>query len=257
VDPQADTMWKSRIEQAVRDDQLRLLYQPIVNLQGEDVPRYNVFLRLLGEDGQVYEPNDFLPPAERTGVAAPLDHWVIQQAASVLAEELKRDDRTMFFLKLSQGSLDGEPVVDWLRHSLDRHQVPAKNMVVEFREATLLTQTDSAASMAKGLRELGVGLCIGDFGNGLEPFQILKQVDAAFIRLDGAFVSRLVQDPATQETVRELTQTARRMGRQVIIPMVEDADTLTAVFSMEVSLVQGYFVQPPSEQLDFDFASGL
>jgi len=256
-DPQEDLIWKSRIEQAVRDDRLRLLYQPIVNLQGEDVPRYNVFLRLTGEEGQVHEPDEFLPPAERTGAAAPLDRWVIQQATSVLAEQIKRDNRTMFFLKLSRGSLDEEPVVDWLRRSLDRHQVPAKNVVVEFREATLLTQPDSAASVAKGLREMGAGLCIGDFGNGLDPFQILKQVDAAFIRLDGAFVSRLAQDPATQDTVRELTQTARRMGRQVIIPLVEDADTLTAVFSMEVSLVQGYFVQPPSEQLDFDFASGL
>ena len=257
ADPQADLAWKSRIEQAVRDDRLRLLYQPIVSLQGEDVPRYSVFLRLTGEDGAVFEPQDFLPPAERTGAAAPLDRWVIQQAIKVLAGELKRDDRTVFFLKLSQGSLDGEPVVDWLRRALDRHKVPAHNVVVEFREATLQTQTDSAAAVASGLGEMGVGMCIGDFGNGLEPFGILDQFDAAFIRLDGSFVSRLNQDPETQETVRELTATARGRDRQVIMPMVEDADTLTAVFSMEVNLVQGYFVQPPSEQLDFDFASGL
>jgi len=255
--PQEDEMWKSRIEQAVRDDRLRLLYQPIVNLHGEDVPRYNVFLRLIGEDGAVHEPEEFLPAAERTGAAAPLDRWVVQQATSVLAEQLKRDDRTTFFLKLGLGSLDGKPVVDWMRDSLDRHQVPAKNVVVEFREATLLTQPDNAASVAKGLQELGAGLCIGDFGNGLDPFQILKQVDAAYIRLDGAFVSRLTQDPDTQQTVRELTRRAREMDRQVIMPMVEDADTLTALFSMDVSLVQGYFVQPPGEQLDFDFASGL
>ncbi|MBS0002732.1 MAG: EAL domain-containing protein [Thioalkalivibrio sp.] len=257
ADPQADQVWKSRIEQAVRDDRLRLLYQPIVSLQGEDVPRYNVFLRLTGEDGEVHEPQDFLPPAERTGAAAPLDRWVIQQAIKVLAGELKRDDRTVFFLKLSQGSLDGEPVVDWLRRALDRHKVPAGNVVVEFREATLLTQPDSAAAVASGLGEMGVGLCIGDFGNGLEPFRILDQVDAAFIRLDGSFVNLLTQDQEAQGTVRELTETARSRDRQVIMPMVEDADTLTAVFSLEVNLVQGYFVQPPSEQLDFDFASGL
>ncbi|MFO8153009.1 EAL domain-containing protein [Thioalkalivibrio sp.] len=257
ADPKADQIWKSRIEQAVRDDRLRLLYQPIVSLQGEDVPRYNVFLRLTGEDGAVHEPQDFLPPAERTGTAAPLDRWVIQQAIKVLAGELKRDDRTVFFLKLSQGSLDGEPVVDWLRRALDRHKVPAANVVVEFREATLLTQPDSAAAVASGLGEMGVGLCIGDFGNGLEPFRILDQVDAAFIRLDGSFVNRLTQDQEAQGTVRELTETAKSRDRQVIMPMVEDADTLTAVFSMEVNLVQGYFVQPPSEQLDFDFASGL
>ena len=257
ADAQAEMIWKSRIEQAVRDNRLRLLFQPIVNLQGEDIPRYNVFLRLLGEEGQVYEPNEFLPPAERTGSAAPLDRWVIQQAAGMLAEEIKRDERSVFFLKLSQGSLDGGSVVEWLERSLERHKVPAKNVVVEFREATLLTQPETAATMAEGIRKLGAGLCIGDFGNGLEPFKILKLVDAAYIRLDGAFANRLAQDPETQEAVRELTEAAREQNRLVIMPMVEDAATLTALFAMEVNLVQGYFVQPPSEQLGFDFASGL
>jgi len=170
---------------------------------------------------------------------------------------LQRDPRTTFFVRLSQGSLDAQAVVTWLQEFLEHSQVPAGNIVVEFKEATILTQLDSAGATAQGLKALGVGLCIGDFGNGLDPFKILGPVDAGYIKLDGGYVSRLASDHSAQESVRQLTETARASDRQVIVPMVEDADTLTLLFSVQVNLVQGYFVQPPGEQLDFDFASGL
>ncbi|MFO8004745.1 EAL domain-containing protein [Thioalkalivibrio sp.] len=256
-DPEGDMIWKTRIEDAVRQNGLKLLYQPIVSLQGEDTPRYDVFVRLESDGGETYEPTDFLPAAERSGVAAPLDRWIIQHAVGALSKELERNPRTTFFVRLSQGSLEGEQVVGWLQKFLENSKVPPENVVVEFKEATLLTQLDGSIATARGLRDMGVGLCIGDFGNGLDPFKLLEQVEAGVIKLDGAYVSRLAQDDAAQESVKELTQKIHESGGQVIVPMVEDADTLAILFSMEVNLVQGYFVQPPSEQLDFDFASGL
>ncbi len=256
-DAEGDRIWKTRIEDAVKQNGLKLLYQPIVSLRGEDSPRYDVFVRLESEGGETYEPGDFLPAAERSGVAAPLDRWIIQHAVGSLSKELKRDPRTTFFVRLSQGSLEEKQVVAWLQQFLDRSKVPPANVVVEFKEATLLTQLESAIATAQGLKEMGVGLCIGDFGNGLDPFTLLEQVGAALIRLDGAYVSRLAHDDAAQESVKELAQKIHESGGQVIVPMVEDAETLAILFGMEVNLVQGYFVQPPSEQLDFDFASAL
>nr|WP_296748824.1 REC domain-containing phosphodiesterase [Thioalkalivibrio sp.] len=256
-DPEADGIWKTRVEEALQKNGLKLLYQPIVSLQGDDAPRYDVFVRLETEGGEAYEPNEFLPAMERSGVAAPLDRWIIQHAVIALSEQLQRDPRTTFFVRLSQGSLDAQAVVTWLQEFLEHSQVPAGNIVVEFKEATILTQLDSAGATAQGLKALGVGLCIGDFGNGLDPFTILGQVDAGYIKLDGGYISRLASDHSAQESVRQLTETAHASDRQVIVPMVEDADTLTHLFSVQVNLVQGYFVQPPSEQLDFDFASGL
>lgn len=257
ADPEVDMIWKTRVEEALQQNGLKLLYQPIVSLQGDDSPRYDICVRLEAEGGETYEPNEFLPAAERSGVAAALDRWIIERAVVALSEQLQRDSRTTFFVRLSQGSLDAQAVVAWLQEFLERSQVPAGNVVVEFKEATILTQLDSAASTAQGLKALGVGLCIGDFGNGLNPFKILEQVDARYIKLDGGYVSRLANDHSAQESVRQLTETAHAGDRQVIVPMIEDADTLTLLFSVQVNLVQGYFVQPPGEQMDFDFASGL
>ena len=256
-DPEADMIWKTRVEEALQKNGLKLLYQPIVSLQGDDAPRYDVLVRLEAEGGETYEPNEFLPAAERSGVAAPLDRWIIQHAVVALSEQRQRDPRTTFFVRLSRGSLDAQAVVTWLQEFLEHSQVPAGNLVVEFKEATILTQLDSAGATARSLKALGVGLCIGDFGNGLDPFKILGQVDAGYIKLDGGYISRLAHDHSAQDSVRQLTETAHASDRQVIVPMVEDADTLTVLFSVQVNLVQGYFVQPPAEQLDFDFASGL
>ncbi len=254
---EVDALWKSRIEDAIRNDRLRLLYQPVVSLHGADIPCYTVYVRLEGADGEAYEPTDFLPAAEREGVAAPLDRWIIQHALVMLAKECQRDPRTLFFVKLSQGSLGAEPVAAWLQPVLERHQVPPANLVVEFKEASILTELDHAIQTAQGLKDLGVGLCIADFGNGLDPFQLFEHIDAAYIRLDGAYVETLAQDASSQTAVQDFTRTAHASQRQVIVPFVEDASTLTVLFGMEVNLVQGYFVHPPSEQPDYNFAEGL
>jgi EAL domain-containing protein (putative c-di-GMP-specific phosphodiesterase class I) len=255
--PDQDEVWKERIQNAIANDGLRLLYQPIMGLQGEDVPRYNVFVRLTGDQGKVYDPGEFLPAAERLGIAAPLDQWVIRHALAMLSQQLQTDPRTVFFVKLSHGSLDPEPVVEWLRQFLDRSQVPASNVVVEFQEATLLTSLEAAATTANDLRELGVDLCVTDFGNGLDPFSVLARVGAAYVKLDPGLLEDLARNADSRETLADLTARAREKGCQVIVPFVETAQTLAVLFTLNVDLVQGYLIQAPSEQPEFDFAQGL
>lgn len=255
--PDQDEIWKERIQNAIANDGLRLLYQPILGLQGEDLPRYNVFVRLTGDQGKVYDPGEFLPAAERLGIAAPLDQWIIRHAIATLGQLIQSDPRTVFFVKLSHGSLDPEPVVEWLRKFLERSQVPAANLVVEFKEATLLTSLEAAGKTALDLRGLGVDLCVTDFGNGLDPFSVLGRIDAAYLKLDPGLLEDLARNADSRETLAQLTAKAHEQGRQVIVPFVESAETLSVLFTLNVDLVQGYLIQAPSEQPEFDFAQGL
>ncbi len=253
----SDRLWKERILQAMAHDRIRLLYQPVVNLHGGDVPRFSVFVRLTGPDGEVYEPGDFLPAAERTGVAADIDRWIVSHAVSVLAERIRTDPRTTFFLKLTRGSLVDGSVVVWLQEFLHRHRIPASNAVVEIKEATIVTNLKAAANTARGLKSIQARLCIDDFGNGLNPFHILRYVDADYIKLDGHFVRNLVKDEGSHDAIRRFTEGSHAKGKQIIVPMVEDAATLAVLYGLGVNLVQGYFVHPPGEQLDLDFTQVL
>lgn len=254
---ESDQRWKQRIEEAMVQRRLTLLYQPVVNLHGGDTSRFNVFVRLSGPDGEIYEPSDFLPAAERTGMTAAIDRWIIRHAIEALAERLKSDPRTTFFLKLTRGSVIDGSVVVWLQEFLHKQRVPATNVVVSINEAVIITNLKAAISTARGLKAMHASLCIDDFGNGLNPFHILRYVDADYIKLDGTFVRDVVSNENSQRAIRSFTEGGHAKGKQIIVPMVEDAATLAVLYSLNVNLVQGYFVHPPGEQMDFDFTQAL
>ena len=254
---ESDRIWKERIQDAMTHDRIRLLYQPIVNLHGGDFPRFSVFVRLTGPAGEVYEPGDFLPAAERTGIAAEIDRWIVSHAVSVLADRLKADPRTTFFLKLTRGSLVDGSVVVWLQEFLHQHRIPATNAVVEIKEATIVTNLKAAVGTVQGLKAIQAQMCIDDFGNGLNPFHILRHVDADYIKLDGAFVRHLVRDESNRRAVRRFTEGGHAKGKQIIVPMVEDAATLAVLYELGVNLVQGHFVHPPGDNLKVDFSQVL
>ncbi|MFO8004751.1 EAL domain-containing protein [Thioalkalivibrio sp.] len=254
---ESDQRWKQRIEAAMAQRRLTLLYQPVVNLHGGDTSRFNVFVRLSGPDGEIYEPSDFLPAAERTGMTAAIDRWIIRHAIEALAERRKQDPRTTFFLKLTRGSLIDGSVVVWLQEFLHKQRVPAANVVVSINEAVIITNLKAAISTTRGLKAMHASLCIDDFGNGLNPFHILRYVDADYIKLDGTFVRDVVSNESSQRAIRDFTEGGHAKGKQIIVPMVEDAATLAVLYSLNVNLVQGYFVHPPGEQMDFDFTQAL
>jgi multidomain signaling protein FimX len=181
----------------------------------------------------------------------------VSNAVATLAKRLETEPRTTFFMKLTRGTLVDGSVVVWLQEFLHQHRIPARNAVIEIKESTIVTNLEAAIDIAKGLKAIQAQLCIDDFGNGLNPFHILRHVDADYIKLDGAFVRNLVSDDSSREAVRRFTEGAHAKGKQIIVPMVEDAATLAVLYELGVNLVQGYFVHPPGEQLDFDFTQVL
>ncbi|WP_018869985.1 GGDEF domain-containing phosphodiesterase [Thioalkalivibrio sp. ALgr3] len=252
---QLDQQWKNRILEALEENRLELRYQPVVNLHGADRPRYSVFVRLLDPDGTVHEPVEFLPSAERTEVATRIDRWILRHALAVLARQLKKDSRTQFFLKLTNGSLGDPSVLTWLNDDLHALRIPADNVVVELKEPTIVTHLKPAMNVGRGLKEMHGHLCVDDFGNGLKPFQLLQHLDADHIKLDASFVKNLAESEENQETIREYTEAAHAKGKQVIVPHIEDASALAVLYGLNVNLVQGFFLQAPMPEPDFDFES--
>lgn len=250
---QADQQWKERIQEALQQGRLELMFQPIVNLHGNDRPRYTVFVRLRDTEGNLHNANAFLPGAERAGIAPLVDRWVIRHALKKLAEQLAVQPQTQFFLKLSAGSLGDTRVLTWLQEDMQALSVPADNIVVEFKEASIVTNLKPTMQIARAMREMHGHLCISDFGNGLNPLQLLQHLDADHIKLDPSFVQGLDKNEENQELIREHTEAAHARGKQVIVPHVEEAGVLAVLYGLDANLVQGYFIQSPMPAPTFDF----
>lgn len=255
----SDAEWRQRLEQALADGSLQLVYQALINLHGANQPRFTVYLRLRASDGSLIPAERFIAAAERSGIAPHLDRWVLEQALPILAARRVDAPETVFFVKLSRASVGDRTALETLQKLLQQHRIPPVQVVLEIKENTLTTTRDSAvADAVRGFQQLlGNRLCVDEFGNSLDTFQVLRSFEADYLKLDPVLLQGLRTDPELFDNLQQLVAEAQARGQQVIAPLVEDAETLALLFGLGVNLAQGYFIHPPSERPDYDFAQAL
>lgn len=252
---QVDDNWSEIIRTALKDDRLQLLFQPIVSLHGDPGERYEVYLRLIDEQGTTIPPAEFLPSAERSGVAKGLDRWVLINAFKRLVEQRQKKPDTIFFVKLTAGSLLDATMLPWISEKLKEHRLPAESLVIEMKEETVVSYLKQAKEFVKGVKLLRCSFALDDFGTGLDPFKLLKHIPADYLKIDASFMDDMVSNTENQDAIRNLTDTAHSMNKLTVAQFVEDPNALSVLWGMGVNYIQGNFLQGPQENLNYDFSA--
>ena len=250
---EADSKFRSQITEAITKNKFVLYYQPIVSLHGDTDERYEVFVRMQADDGSLIMPQDFFPTAERIGMAIAVDRWVLTRTIQVLHERWKTGKRTRFFIKLSAPSLKDDTLIDWLDFHIKEKQLPADCLVFEVKETAAVTNLKYTKLLAENLRKIKCGFVLDDFGTGANPFQLLDHIDVDYIRLDRSFMDDLTENAQHQEIVQKLTTQAGERGKLTITQFVPDAASLSVLWGMGVNFIQGYFLQEPLPEMNYDF----
>lgn len=252
---QRDQVWVKELEQAIQDNRFRLFFQPIVSLHGDPGQRYEVFLRLENDAGEIVPAREFMPSTERTGIGSALDRWLLESALSRLAEVRQADHDTSFFVKLTAGSLQDPDLLPWLAEHIKKYRVPPASLVFEIKETIVVTHLKQAKQFVKGLKEIHCQCAMDDFGTGLNPFQLVKAVPMDYLKIDNSLMENISTNTENQEAVRTITDTAHSMNRVTVAPFVEDAGALSVLWGMGVNYIQGDFLQEASERMDYDFSA--
>ncbi len=252
---QLDDLWSQRLRKAIKEGHLRLLFQPLVSLHGDPGEQYNVYMRMLDERGQPVAAREFMASAERTGIAKMLDRWVIHNALKHLAAHDQEAGPLNLFVKLTAGSLQDPEILPWLAEQLKEIRIPGDRLVFELKTTVAVNYLRQTREFLKGAHQLRSRLVLDDFGAGANPFQLLKQVPADFLKLDSAFMEDLANSPENQETIKTITAQAHAENRLVIAQRVEDPNCMPILWGMGVNYVQGNFLQVPSERMDYDFTA--
>jgi multidomain signaling protein FimX len=247
-----DQHWLSLIKDALSKDGFVLFYQPMVSLQGAEGEYYEILLRMNSPKGEI-PPGNFLPAAAQHGLLPHIDRWVISKAIGILSERLKQGAHCTFFVKISPESIQDGTILQWLAQQLKEARLPGKHLVLEMPESKVVTNLKPARFLAQGLAQLHCGFTLEQFGSGLNSFQLLKHVPARYIKIDRSYMSDLPKSKENELKVRELCDEARRLEREVIAEFVEDAASMSILFSCGVSFVQGNFLQEPEKVMSYDF----
>ena len=241
-----------KLRQAIRDNDFKLLFQPLVSLRGEHDSIYEVLLRLIDKNNKEVSPNMFLTMLDHAEVSTELDRWVIAESIRQLAEENKKGNKNKLFINLTGRSLEDPRLLHGIRDQLHEHQVPGDSLIFQFSESDASTYLKYANIFTQGLAQLHASACIKHYGSSIDSENVLRHIPAQYIKLDGSFVQELA-DPDKHEAFDKLIEPLRIGNKTIVAPLVEGTNVMSKLFRTGVHYIQGYYLQAPREHMDYDF----
>lgn len=235
----------ARIRDALTQNRLRLATQPIRSLASGGIERYELFLRMTGDSGELLPAASFIEVAERSGMVQELDRWVVARALELMAERERAGDPVSLHMNLSGASLTDLSVLEFIERRLDEGEADPSRCTFEITQTARVEDYDTAAGFADRLTEFGCEVAIDDYGAGFGPFAYLKKVPFDVIKIDGTFVREMAQNDADQLVVKAIVEIARGLGKRTIAEFVEDEDTTKLLREYGVDMAQGFHLGRP------------
>jgi diguanylate cyclase (GGDEF)-like protein len=235
----------ARIRDALTQNRLRLATQPIRSLTSGGIERYELFLRMTGDDGELLPASSFIEAAERSGMVQELDRWVVARALELIGERERAGAPVSLHMNISGASITDLSVLEYIERRLDEGEADPARCTFEITQSAPIEDYDTAAGFADRLTEFGCEVAIDDYGAGVGPFAYLKKVPFDVIKIDGAFIRDMPRNDADQLVVKAIVQIARGLGKQTIAELVEDEATTTMLRDYGVDMAQGYHLGRP------------
>lgn len=246
--------WAERIRRALDEDRMVLHAQPIVSLNGCQVPWHELLLRMRDPGGELIPPATFIYIAERFDLAHRIDRWVLHEAVGLLARLQRGTPDARIGINLSATFITDPDLPDLVSAELESAGADGRGLCLEITETAAITNIDQARVLASQLSQLGCQLALDDFGSGFSSFFYLKYLTADYLKIDGEFVHNLAEDGTNQLVVRSLVDIARGLGKHTIAEHVEDRHTCELLRTYGVDYAQGFLIAKPKPLRDVDLA---
>lgn len=255
ADEEIDNSAINKICEAMDNDQFQILFQPIVGLTSSNaLGNYEVFLRINeNNDDEELSPNVFLTTMDHAETSIRLDKWVIEHSFVRISEKLKEQQRSRVFINLTARFYQDSDVLNWVADQLKEFRIPADLIVFQVSESDLSTSQAQAESFRAGLKKLGCKFCIKHFGLSANRELLLKKLKPDLVKLDGSYIQDLSSSTDTDKAFASMIKELKKSKIVTIAPLVEDTRLMGRLWKLGVDYIQGYYLQPPGKDMDYDF----
>ncbi len=237
-----------RIRQIIQQKRLVLFAQPIVaNVNPESLRhKYEILVRLRGDQGQIIPPGVFLPVAMRAGLMQLLDMAIMEQTFEWFAAHPHAlNELSHCAINLSGPTVASPVIAERIAQGLKLHQLPAHKFTFEITESQAIANPAQATDTIRAIRDCGCRVAIDDFGTGVATFDYLKRFDVDYIKIDGAFVKTLLDDPVDRVIVESIVKVAHQMKVRTVAEFVSSMALHEAVTALGVDESQGFAFGAP------------
>jgi diguanylate cyclase (GGDEF)-like protein len=240
----------SDLQRAISEGELKLQYQPIVDLATSRVTGAEALVRWWRGDKVSGEarwvgPGEFLGAAEESGLIVPLGEWVLREACAQGADWRRSGWDVGVSVNLSARQLTAPMFTALVAGVLAETGLPAEALTVEVNERVLVEEDGLIIDRLIDLHALGIRMAIDDFGTGYASLAYLRRLPLDIIKIDPSFVAGLGHDDTLTLLTRTVVQVGRDLGLQVIAEGIEHPRQLKALREMGCGYGQGFLVARP------------
>lgn len=227
---------------AVRDDQLRVVYQPKVHITDGRVAGFEALLQWQHPQLGLLQPDTFLPLAVASGHMALLGDCMLQQVIAQMAEWAAQGRAQHIAANLSAVDLEDAQLSQRIAGWLAERNVDPRLLMLEVTEQSMMRDPALAAHLLNELREMGIQVAIDDFGTGYSSLTQLRRLPLDVLKIDKSFVLELPNQPDDALIVDATIALAHRFGLQVIAEGVESQQHLTLLAEAGCDQAQGFLI---------------
>jgi diguanylate cyclase (GGDEF)-like protein len=243
-----DILVIGQLRDALGSNSFRLDAQPILPLRGNyGRPRFELLIRMLGENGEVIPPSKFLSSAERYQLMPTVDRWVVHHACELLGRHSAAvgEDIARFAINLSGQSLQDDDFLEFVIEEIRASDLPANVLCFELTETATVGNLEKAQHFLRTLQDLGCQFALDDFGTGVSSLAYLKDLSVNYVKIDGTFVRDSLHNSRSESMIKAIAQLAKVMCMETIAEYVETDELRARMADLGVDYGQGFAMGKP------------
>lgn len=240
---------EARLRLAIERQELRVQYQPIVEMDTRAVIGAEALLRWHDPEIGMVEAEHFIQVAEETGLIVPIGTWIVREACRAAAS-WRRAGNPAFFVSVNVCSREfrGSALADAVINGLSENALPPDSLHLEFAENLLMMEVPQIVNAVRKLASAGVRLTVDDFGAGLSSLNSLARYPLTTVKIETSLTRRMTASPVQASLVETIVAVAQRLNLRVVAEGVETAKQLAFLRRRSCNAAQGYVFSEPLSQ---------
>ena len=239
---------KGDLQVALERAQLKVFYQPIVDMASEKITSVEALLRWQHPERGMVTPDKFIPLAEQTGLIVPIGRWVLREACSQVMRWRRDHPETAprgVSVNLSARQMYDPHLIEDVFDALSESGMEPSNLTLEITESMLIEESEQAMQVLERLRAMRVKIAIDDFGTGYSSLSYLRRFPVTSIKIDRSFVAEMHGSSTSEALVRAVIDLAHVLELDTVAEGIEQRDQATTLSSLRCNLGQGYLFSRP------------
>lgn len=247
---------ENELKNAIKNNELRLVYQPIVEFETSKVIGMEALIRWKSQElGDMY-PDEFITIAEESGMILSIGKWVMQEAVSQFMIWQKQFAHTINLKKIavnvSVHQFNAPEFLKQVENIIAQSGIVKEHLELELTESIIVKDISGVRAKMQQLRNLGVNLSIDDFGTGYSSLSYLKKLPFTTLKIDKSFTQDIGNDVDDKELISTIITIAENFNLEVVIEGVETYEQYAFVNERKATFMQGYFCSKPMEKESFE-----